>query len=139
MLSPLTKIARKVLDGRVLLKLSQRDLAKLIECSQSYICQIETGRRTVSLAVARRLEVALRAQAGAYRKATFRRGRPPGSPEARGVLRAIATALGAAPRSLLNHGTPRYPKPDRHFTIENPLWPIANSLGAESQREVVRL
>lgn len=139
MLSPLTKIAGKIMTRRKLRKLFRRDLANLIGCSQAYICQVETGRRTVSLAVAKKLEVALGAKSGAYRKAEFRRGRPPCSPETRSALRAISAARVATPRPLLHHGVPRHPRPDFQSTIGNPLWPIANFLGEESQQEVTRL
>ncbi|CAN0443336.1 unnamed protein product, partial [Phaeothamnion confervicola] len=62
MLPPLTRIARAIQEQRKLRKLSQRDVASLVGCNQSYICHIETGRRPVSLAMAKKLEVVLGAK-----------------------------------------------------------------------------
>lgn len=138
-LPPLTKIARAIRDRRKTLKISQHKLARLVGCNQSYLCHIETGRRPVSLSMAKKLEVVLRAKNGSYRRTEFRRGRPPCSDPTRAALRAISEAHGVKPRSLLSHGVPRYPRPDRRFSLENPLWPIAPSLGAQSQIEVKSL
>lgn len=71
-------------------------------CSQSYICQIETGVRTVSLSLAKKLEVILKTTPGSLRKAQFRRGRPPCRPETRQALREIAQADGPPPKPLLD-------------------------------------
>lgn len=120
-------------------KLSQYDVAKLVGCNQSYICHIETGRRPVSLEMAKKLEIALQAKGGSYRKAEFRRGRPPCSEATKVALRHLTRAQGASPRRLLNLGTPCHPRPDRQYGLDNPFWPIANFLGEKAQSEVVQL
>ena len=76
MLSPLTRIARAVVRKRNSLRLSQRQVARLVGCSQSYLAQVETGRRPISRRVAERLESAFKVKAGTYTRAEFRRGRP---------------------------------------------------------------
>ena len=76
MLSPLTRIARAVVRKRNSLRLSQRQVARLVGCSQSYLAQVETGRRPISRRMAERLESAFKVKAGTYTRAEFRRGRP---------------------------------------------------------------
>lgn len=139
MLSPLTIIARAIVRKRVAMKLSQHKVARAIGCSQSYLSQVETGVRTVSKAVAARLEIALKAKAGSFRNAEFRRGRPPTSVETRRILRDIEHAIGSPRRPMPDLGEARHPRPDRVNNLDNPFFKIGIALGAEAADEVAQL
>ena len=139
MLPPMFRIARAILKRRRTLKLSQRRVAASVGCSQPYLAQVETGRRPVSRKIAERLESVFRVKPGSYTNVVFRRGRPALSKGARGALREIRRARGAALRSFPQLGPPKHARPDRASGLENPLWPIAIHLGEEAGQEVRRL
>ena len=120
-------------------KLSQRQLAAEVGCSQPYLAQVETGVRPISKRIAEKLEVVFGVKPGRYTQAVFRRGRPPRGAEARQALRQISRAAGMAPRALEPVGPPRFPRADRVSGLENPLWPMAPHLGAEAARQVTQL
>ena len=139
MLPPLIRIARAILKRRQALKLSQRQVARAIGCSQPYLAQVETGRRPVSRRIAEALESVFRVKPGCYTKVVFRRGRPALSPDARRALREIRRAQGAAPRTLPLLGDPLHPRADLASGLDNPLWPIAIHLGEQAAQEVKNL
>src|ERR1017187_8771454 len=140
MLPPLIRIARLIRKRRQLLRFSQRRVAGAVGCSQSYLAQVETGRRPVSRQFAERLECLFQVKPGSYTNGvTFRRGRPKLARETQRALREIRRARGTARRCLSHVGAPRCPRPDRAGGLENPLWPIAIHLGPEAGREVRRL
>jgi transcriptional regulator with XRE-family HTH domain len=132
MLSPLIKIARMVLRERRERKLSQRQLAAKVGCSQPYLAQVETGVRPISKKIAQKLEVVFGVKRGRYTQAVFRRGRPPRGAEAQQALRQIQQATGKAPRALESSGPPSFPRADRVSGLEDPLWPIGIYLGEEA-------
>jgi transcriptional regulator with XRE-family HTH domain len=135
----MTIIVRAIVKRRRLLKLSQRRVARAVGCNQSYLAQVETGRRPISGRVAEKLESLLKVKPGSYSKAPVRRGRPPLSRETCRALREIRRARGAAPRSFPQLGRPRHPRPDRASGLKNQLWPIALHLGPEAAQEVNHL
>ena len=139
MLSPLIKIARMVLRERRERKLSQRQLAAKVGCSQPYLAQVETGVRPISKKIAQKLEVVFGVKRGRYTQAVFRRGRPPRGAEAQQALRQIQQATGKAPRALESSGPPSFPRADRVSGLEDPLWPIGIYLGEEAARLVRQL
>lgn len=139
MLSPLTIVARAIVRKRIAMKLSQHKVARAIGCSQSYLSQVETGVRTVSKAVAIKLEIVLKAKAGSFRNAEFRRGRPPVSPETRKILRDLQEAVGSPRRPMPDLGEPRHPRPDRINNLDNPFFKIGIALGEEAANEVLLL
>jgi len=47
MLPPLTRVALLIKKRRQLLRLSQRQVSAAVGCNQSYLGQVETGRRPV--------------------------------------------------------------------------------------------
>ncbi len=89
MLSPLIKIARMILRKRGERKLSQRQLAAEVGCSQPYLAQVETGVRPISRKIAEKLETVFKVKPGTYTQVFFRRGRPPSGAATRGALRLM--------------------------------------------------
>ena len=78
MLSPFTRVARAINRRRQFLKLSQRQVAVEVGCSQSYLAQVETGQRPISRRFAEKLESFFEVKPGSYTdNVIFRRGRPP--------------------------------------------------------------
>ena len=135
----MTRIVRAIVARRRSLKLSQRRVAGAVGCNQSYLAQVETGRRPISRRFAERLESVFQVEPGSYTGARFRRGRPPLDREARQALREIRRARGAAPRAFPQLGRPRHRRPDRAKGWKNPFWPVARYLGAQAVQEVQRL
>jgi transcriptional regulator with XRE-family HTH domain len=136
------KIARAARNRRLELGISQRQLAQRVGCDQSYLAQVETGRRPLSRAIAERLEVHLRVRTGRYTSVTFLRGRPRLSEPARHVLAQLRRATGDEPRPRLENWIPkkpRHPRSDRHFSLENQFWPMALHLGPSAGRQISEL
>ena len=131
-------IARKFRRRRLALRLSQRELARRMECSQAYLYQVESGKRPLSPPKARRLESLLGARPGAY-TLPVRRGRPPLSAQARQVLRQLRQAYSKARPANTEAAPPRHPRPDRAPAGLNPLWPMALHLGQAAARRVQEL
>lgn len=74
---PLSDIAMMVRKQRIDLGLSQRQVARSVNCSQSYIAQVEAGTRPISRNLAEQLEKLFKLRKGSYTKhAVFVRGRP---------------------------------------------------------------
>lgn len=139
MLSPLACIAAVARKKRMKLKLSQRAVARKVGCSQSYIAQVETGRRPLSRSLAERLEALFGAERGSYTRATFLRGRPPLSAQSREALRLIRQAAGGETPVHPPIGEPRHPRPDRVSGLRDALDPMAQHLGEAAGQEVEQL
>jgi transcriptional regulator with XRE-family HTH domain len=141
MLSPLMRIAKTARSLRQRAKLTQRQLAAQVGCSQSYLAQVETARRPLSARIAEQLEKRFEKPPGELRSAAFYRGRPPLSPCSKQVLRCLRQARGENPQ----HETydpfrpPRFPRLDRAYRLRNPLYRIYLSQGAMAAEDVLDL
>ncbi len=146
MLSPLAQIAVLVRQKRKALGLSQRQVATQAGCSQSYLAQIETGVRPISLRLAVRLEKLFGMPVGRYQRAKFLRGRPRLTEASRAILQRIRRAGGRRPWQYLPMGKPRYPRPDRISGLTSRVgwlegrdeyfWRNFNSIHFDSKAEV---
>ncbi|MBT9588061.1 helix-turn-helix transcriptional regulator [bacterium] len=133
MLSPLARVAAVFRQRRKLLGWSQRRVAGQVECSQSYLGQVETGVRPVSRQLAEKLERLLGVSGGLVGVA-FLRGRPPLRVETRAVMRQIRQARGMEPSQYLSLGRPQYGRPDRAPGLKSALGWLAGSLGGRDER-----
>jgi transcriptional regulator with XRE-family HTH domain len=138
MLSPYAKVAKKVIEGRQRLRLSQRRLGWKLGCGQAYISQIETGRRPLAPALAPKLEKLFKLKAGSLTLAGVRRGRPALGESARRVLRVVASPRrsGSAPPRA-GAQAPRHPRPHVKNGLTNPFWPMAIHLESKRVRKCV--
>ncbi len=139
MLSSLAILAGRIRQRRRQLRLTQRDLAAVAGCTQSYISQFETGYRPVSPEIAQKLEGILKVPEGAFLQARFRRGRPPLSPAARQAVRAIVCASGSEPWRNRPSCRPRFRRPNLGRRIHNALWPRPRQLSRTSLQDISRL
>ena len=140
MLPPLISLARKIRSRRMQRKLSQRAVAKVVGCSQSYIAHIECGRRPCSRAVAERLETLLGARRGSLTRFDFPRGRPPMNAATKHILQELRKAASPAERELPPMiRPPAFPRHDLVKPVEDAFWPMAIHLGERAAREVVSL
>lgn len=139
MLSPYAKVAKKVIEGRKRLRLSQRQLGWKLGCGQAYISQIETGRRPLAPALAPKLEQLFRLKPGSLTLAATRRGRPAHNPVVRRVLRAVASQYRGKRRECAAAEAPRHPRPHVDNGLKDPFWPIAMHLGEQAAQEVRQL
>ena len=140
MLSPLCLIAVQIRNSRRQLRLTQRDIARGVGCSQPYIAQVETGRRPVSRKVAEKLERLLEVEPGMFTNVVFLRGRPPLLESTRQTLRAVRQAVPGQPTpSDETSRKPRFPRPDWAKAREDSLSPPAPHLGERFAEEVRRL
>jgi len=55
----LSKQLKRLRNGRIAKKLTQRELADIVGISESYYCQLENGVRRMSLPVAQKIAMAL--------------------------------------------------------------------------------
>lgn len=135
MLSPSQKVAREIRRVRLAQDLSQRKLSERAGFQQPYLCQVETGMRTISLRSAKKLELALGLRP---RKLT----RLLETTESRKLWKATRAALqqfGRGIRTFMEGEKPRIEQPHQCFSLENPLWPMGIHLGGEAAEEVRQL
>lgn len=135
MLSPFQKVARQIRRTRLDQNLSQRKLSELAGFQQPYLCQVETGVRTISFGAARKLELALGLQPGKFCKQLE-------SKESRklwAVTRAALREFGRGIRTFVEGEKPRFEQCHQCFSLDNPLWPMGIHLGEEAAEEVGQL
>jgi len=111
-LSTMAKAVLRFIKRRRELGLTQRRVARQAACSQSYLAQIETGRRPMSYQLAEKLEALLKVGPGTFTGARFLRGRPPLTEQARDILRELRRAHGPDPYLYEPMGRPRFPRGD---------------------------
>lgn len=139
MLPPMFRIALRIRGLRSERGLSQRQIARLVGCSQPYVAQIETGKRPVSARFAALLELALGAKHGRFTWAAPRRGRPPMTKETRVALRCIRRAQGPAVRPVRLHDLPRYPRRDLNHNLRDPFSGLERRFGPDAGAELKEL
>ena len=126
-------------NGNLLRKLrlqsgiSQHGAAREVGCTQPYLCQVEKGRRALSLKFGERLERLLKLRSGRLTGRRVGRGRP--------VLREM---IRWAKRQLSNGRIESLPEPIRSSAFargmrlpqQDPLWAMAIHLGPAAGDEV---
>lgn len=121
MLSPLASLALLMRNLRYKRKLTQRVLAALVGCSQSYVAQVERAHRPPSFWYAQRLEEIFELEPGMYTSYQFLRGRPRLSEQSKQVRRALIQAQPIRPRFDYPLAPPYYQLPNVAYGLENPL------------------
>lgn len=138
MLSAQRKLAKRLVAVRQKQELSQREVAALCGFKQPYLAQVERGVRPISARYLEKLEEVYAKSFGKLWAGVGRRGRPAHTPLTRRALRDFARGIRefwgngvvAAPTHAQLHQVPR---------SDDPLWPIALSLGESAAREVQEL
>ncbi|MFN8609657.1 MAG: helix-turn-helix transcriptional regulator [Vulcanimicrobiota bacterium] len=102
-------------------QLSQRQMASLVGCSQSYVAQVERAHRPPSFWYASRLEEIFELEPGLYTSHRFLRGRPPLTPQSRLVRRELRKAENIRPVFDHPERRPRRPLPNITYGLENPF------------------
>ena len=136
MLASMLRVVRAIWLRRRSMKLSQRRVAGGVGCSQSYLAQVETGKRPISRRFAERLESYLGVRPGSFTEVEFRRGRPAMSERALQALREIRRSRGEAPRQFRNLGKPEFPRKDGSRVLEDPLRDLSWKLGGRAELDV---
>ncbi len=124
MLADRTRLATKIRKRRLALRLSQREVARRLGCSQAYLHQVEHSLRPLSPPKAVHLEVLLGAKRGTYVR-EVRRGRPPLTQAVRRVLRELRLSRGLPKKVEVDGQAPKFPRPDAVRAGVNPFWPMA--------------
>lgn len=122
------EVSRDIRKIRRAAKLTQKQLALEVGCSQPYLSQVERGRRPVSEKIALRLEVILEAP-GIFTRAPFLRGRPCTTPRSKLVSRALRAA---APKQDLVPElsyTPKCPQAHQKWGVEDRVSGLGPILG----------
>lgn len=134
MLPQVIKNGKSLRKLRMLAGISQHAAAREVGCAQPYLCQVEKGRRALSLKFGERLERLLGLKSGRLTGRRVARGRPV-LPQ---MIRWAKRQLGKIPvetvpsqvrPSAFARGKARLPQ-------EDPFWPMAIHLGIESGDEV---
>jgi len=112
------------------LGLTQETVALWSGCTQSYISQVETGRRPVSPALAKRLEEIYEAEPGTYTRVRFLRGRPPLPPAVLTQIQKIASTPSSPPVVFDPGRKPRYPRSTWVSGVTDPFKVLETDLGA---------
>ena len=128
MLSPLMEVSRDIRTLRRGVKLTQKQLALAVDCSQPYLSQVERGRRPVSRKIALRLEVVLEAP-GLFTRAPFLRGRPSRTPRSRLVLRELRAAAREVKLAPELGYTPKCPQAHQKWGVEDRVSGLGHILG----------
>lgn len=121
MLSPLSLLAAAIRRLRYHYKLSQRQFAALVGCSQSYVAQVERAHRPPSYRYALRLEELFELEPGTYTNHRFLRGRPPMSTQSKAVRRELVAAQSVQPPGDFPEKRPRLARPNVCYGLDNPF------------------
>ncbi|MBS2036230.1 helix-turn-helix transcriptional regulator [bacterium] len=121
MLSPLILLAVAMRRLRHTYKLSQRQLAYLVGCSQSYVAQVERAHRPPSYRYAKSLEELFELEPGAFTNCRFLRGRPPLTDQSKLVRRELSQAQPINIAFDFPEKRPRRPRPNVAYGLENPF------------------
>ncbi len=135
MLADRTRLATKIRKRRLALRLSQREVARRLGCSQAYLHLVEHSLRPLSPPKALQLEVLLGAKRGTYVR-EVRRGRPPLTQAVRRVLKELRLSRGLPKKVEVDGRAPKFPRPDTVKAGVNPFWPMAIHLGPASAARV---
>ena len=122
------EVSRDIRTLRRAARLTQKQLALEVDCSQPYLSQVERGRRPISRKIALRLEVILDAP-GLFTRAPFLLGRPRTTPRSKLVMRALRAA---APEVKLVPDldyTPKCPQAHQKWGVEDRVSGLGPILG----------
>lgn len=121
MLPPLILLALAMRNRRRELKLTQRQLASLVGCSQPYVAQVERAHRPPSRWFAGRLEVLFEVEPGTYTNHHFLLGRPALTPQSKLVKRRLREAIPVRPPFCRQFRRPRRRKNNVTYGLDNPF------------------
>lgn len=121
MLPPLILLAVAMRTRRRELKLTQRQLAASVGCSQSYVAQVERAHRPPSPWFAGRLEELFELEPGTYTNHHFLMGRPALTPQSKLVKRRLRAAVPVHPPYCRQFRRPRRRKSNVTYGLDNPF------------------
>src|SRR5688572_19255926 len=124
MLCTRAKTANKIVKRRLSLRHSQRAVARVLGCTQSYIYQVEKASCSLSAEKAALLEKFFKVKAGSY-TLKVKRGRPPQSVVHRRILKELQKYGGLPVAGELIETVPAYRRPQLGDPRKNPYWPMA--------------
>ena len=139
MQSPLMRMSQIIRNSRRRCRLSQRQLAAAIGCSQSYVAQIERMRRPVSPRVAQFLEGFFELGEGSLTgpPVVFSRGRPALSAVAKVIHRGLQRANGGPVQDWPSRrARPRYPRYDYQYGLNSAFPRVGIWCGKEAKAEL---
>lgn len=113
--------------------MSQHAAAREVGCAQPYLCQVEKGRRALSLKFGERLERLLKVKSGRLTGRRVGRGRPVLTEMIRWAKRKLSR--GQVEKPLARVRPSAFARRIR-LPENDPLWPMAIHLGPEAAAEV---